>query len=202
MSEPDQMMKMSLDGYLNFQETAVMKHEYVRGHIFAMAGATNAHNTICSNLNGLLYSFLRGRHCRVFQGAMARIEASDCVYLPDIMVTCESLDRKSPLTMAPRLIVEVLSRSTKQVDRREKLVAYQQLSSLKQFALVHQDRMKIESHAKIANDEWISTVVYANDNLTFDATPEKTLTVPVSAIYEKLDLPPFVSEPEEEYEPA
>lgn len=201
MSEPVTARYMTVEEYLAFEERAPVRHEFVRGRIFSMSGATVAHNIICGNLFSSLHNHMRGSGCHVFQADMKlRLEAANCFYYPDILVTCEPLKGRSILITTPRLIVEVLSPSTKHVDRREKLVAYQELASLNQYVIVHHSRARIEVHQRDASRQWGLEVLSRSDELGLDALPAKLLRVPVSAVYEGVDLPSVVEEEEEEYD--
>jgi Uma2 family endonuclease len=198
--EPEKIRNLTVDEYLRFEESTMLRHEYVRGQIFAMSGSTFAHNVICGNLYAALHGFLKGSGCRVFQNDMkVMVKAADCFYYPDIMVSSSA---KSVFQNSPRLIVEVLSPSTKQIDRREKLVAYRQLTSLCQYVLVHQNQTKIEVYVAGADGEWELYSLRAGDDLVLEALPDKQLRLPVAAVYDELTLPPSVAESEEEYEPA
>jgi len=201
MPESERISNMSIGDYLKFEDCSTVRHEYVRGQIFAMSGATEAHNVICGNLYVALHSILRGSGCRVFQADMkVQVQAADSFYYPDIMVTCEPFDAKSVFKSSPTLIVEVLSPSTQQVDQREKLVAYRQLSSLREYVLVHQNRMQIEIYRRISDDQWDLETLQKTDELRLEASGGKALHMPVSAIYEDVVLPSIVKESEEEYE--
>lgn len=194
---------MTVEEYLKFDERGSVRHEYVRGQVFAMSGSTDSHNVISMNLAGALFNHLQGSVCRVYHNDMRlRLEAANCFYYPDIMVSCEPIRAKSVFKQAPRLIVEVLSPSTKSVDRREKLVAYKELESLRQYILVHQDRMRVEVHTRVSNSRWDSITLSRSDELVLEALPDKPLCVSVSKIYQGLDLPSVVEESEEEYELA
>lgn len=203
MAKPEKIRYMTVEDYLKFEECATVRHEYVRGQLFAMSGATEAHNVISGNLYVALHNFLRGSGCRVFQNDMkVRVEAADSFYYPDIMVTCEPFDAKSVFKESPSLIVEVLSPSTKYIDRREKLVAYRQLSNLRQYILVDQNRVLIEVFSRISDTEWELSMLHNSDELRLEALPDKPLVIPVVAVYEDVVLSPFVKESEEEYELA
>lgn len=203
MPESAKVQYMTVRDYLSFEEMAELRHEYVQGRVFVMSGSTEAHNIISNNLNVALYNFLRGSGCRVFHNDMkVRVEKADCFYYPDVMVTCEPIDAKSVFKCSPSVIIEVLSPSTKQIDRREKLVAYQQLSSLHQYAIVHQSRMFIETYTRISEMEWQLDTLRRSDELRLNALPDKSLCIPVAAVYEDVDIPSRVEETEEEYELA
>ena len=115
---------MSVDEYLEAERNAPMRHEYVAGQIFAMAGASDAHNTIAGNFFGRLKSDLRGRPCRVYISDMkVWIEAAQAFYYPDVVVTCDPEDNGEYSKTRPCLIVEVTSPTTTVMDHREKLQA-------------------------------------------------------------------------------
>ncbi len=202
MLEPSNSHNMTVDEYLKFDEAASIRHEYIRGQIFAVAGSSLDHNIICSNLVAAIHGALRGTGCRVVSRDMrVRVETANCFYYPDVVVTCEPYKGKSIFNRAPRLIVEVLSPSTKQVDRREKLVAYKELPSLAQYILVHQDRMKIEVHTRVSADRWKLTAHTAqSEELELKVLPNKFLNLSLAMIYEGVEIPFVVEEKGAEYE--
>jgi Uma2 family endonuclease len=102
---------ISPEEYLEGEELSQIKHEYINGQIYAMAGASDAHVTIAGNLFALLRNHVRGSGCRVYMADMkAYIETANIFYYPDVMVTCDGRDRAFPnYKKYPCLIVEVLS---------------------------------------------------------------------------------------------
>lgn len=79
---------LSVQDYLKLEAESPVKHEYIDGDAYAMAGASDAHVTVTVNLAALLRSHVRGSGCRVYIAAMkARIERRNCFYYPDVMVT-------------------------------------------------------------------------------------------------------------------
>ena len=204
MSEPIISRYITVDEYLESEEQANARHEYVRGRVFAMAGATDAHNTICGNLFSAVHTFLRGSSCTVYANEMkVNVEILDSFYYPDIMVTCEPFNASSVFKSNPRLIIEVQSPSTKHVDRREKLVAYQALPSLQQYVMVAQNRYWIESQHRLSEMDWGSTILRSpEEKLNLDALAGRTLIVSLKQIYERLSLPLRVEEEDAEYELA
>ncbi len=201
MSESTPIPYMTKDEYLKFELSSTIRHEYIQGQIFAMSGATEAHNVICGNLYVALHQFLDGSGCRAFMNDMkVDVEAANAVYYPDIMVTCEPFEANSLFKSSARLIVEVLSPSTKSIDRREKLVSYRMLPQLRQYLLVHQNRMYVEMYRLVETDHWEHVRLGLNDELVLEALPEKSLTIPVSEIYRNLILPSVVEEESEDYE--
>lgn len=201
MSEPKLIKNMSVDEYLEYEEQSQSRHEYVRGQLFAMAGATDAHNIIAGNLHAALHGYLAGSGCKVYIHDMkVRVEEADCFYYPDIMVTCEPFQSRSVFKAMPILIIEVLSKSTRQIDKREKLLAYRELPTLKYYVLVHQNRCRIEFYMRTGSDEWTLTTLQKSDALTLDILPKKPFEMAVSSGYAEVDVPSTVEEDEEEYE--
>jgi Uma2 family endonuclease len=203
MSEPSKVPYMTVEEYLKHEDFAMVRHEYVRGQIFAMTDATEAHNVICGNLFTRVHAHVRGSGCRAFMNDMkVRVEVSDSFYYPDMMVTCEPFEAKSVYKASPVLIIEALSPSTRQIDRREKLVAYQQLSSLQEYVIVHQSKPLVELYRKQEDGKWTVSMLRTFDKLYLQSLPNKPFSVPVREIYEDLDFSSFVEESTEDYEPA
>jgi Uma2 family endonuclease len=202
MSQPYKVHKLTVEEYLELEERSNVRHEYIDGQIFAMTGATDSHNVICGNLYSLVHAHVRGTGCLAHINDMkVQVKVNRSFYYPDIMVTCEPFQAKSVFKSLPVLIVEVLSPSTRQVDRREKLVAYRKLSSLREYAIVYQDRKQIEIHRKSPDGQWEIETLRGSDELSLQSL-NVPLRIPVSAIYEDVVLSPLVEESEEEYELA
>jgi Uma2 family endonuclease len=200
MSESPTARYITPEEYLLFEEHSPTKHEYVDGRVFAMTGATEAHNIICMNLATKIHSRLKGTGCRAYANVMkVRVEAANSFYYPDIMVTCEPIEAASVFKCAPRLIIEVLSRSTSRIDRTEKLVAYRQLDSLSEYVIVHQKKMLVEKYSKRSDGVWELTSLKKGDKLSLKSIPGKPLNIALSDIYESLDPPSVVKESEEDY---
>ncbi|MGL5792878.1 MAG: Uma2 family endonuclease [Waterburya sp.] len=143
--------------YLEMEAASDIKHEYIAGEIYAMAGATDAHVTIALNMAILLRSHLRGSGCRVYISDMkVRIESKNRFYYPDVMVTCEPQDREnSNYKRFPRLIVEVLSDSTEAFDRGDKFADYQSLPSLQEYVLINTKKARIECFRRRDDGLWL-----------------------------------------------
>lgn len=187
--------------YLRFEEKSRIRHEYVAGHVFAMTGSTDAHNVICGNIFTELSLHLRGGHCQAYINDMKlRIQSKSSYYYPDIMVSCEAFESKSVFKDQPVLIVEILAPSTKQIDLREKLVAYQAIPSVKEYVIIHQDRQQIEVHRRTESGDWELDVLSKEKNLVLRSMPGKPLTLSFQAIYGRYDPPSRVKEEEAEYD--
>jgi Uma2 family endonuclease len=148
---------LSLEDYLIQEEKSQIKHEYIDGEIFAMAGASDAHVTISLNLASALRNHVRGKGCRVYMADMkAYIETINTFYYPDVMVTCDPRDREfSHYKKYPRLIVEVLSPGTEAFDRGDKFSDYQQLETLQEYVLINQKKYKLDYFRRNNEGLWV-----------------------------------------------
>lgn len=143
--------------YLAMEEQSPIKHEYINGQIYAMAGASDPHVTIAGNLFVFLRNHVRGSGCRVYIADMkARIESLNCFYYPDVMVTCDEGDKHTPNNKRfPCLIVEVLSDSTEAFERCDKFVDYQQIESLQEYVLINIKRQRVECFRRNSEGLWV-----------------------------------------------
>jgi Uma2 family endonuclease len=153
--------------YLHQEKHSDVKHEYIDGYVYAMAGAIDSHVTIALNLATLLRSHVRGSGCRVYISDMkARIESLNRYYYPDVMVTCEQRDQETPAYKCfPCLIIEVLSDSTEAFDRGDKFADYQALESLKEYVLINTKRERVECFRRNSEGLWVLQSYTAENKL-------------------------------------
>ncbi|MBP0021605.1 MAG: Uma2 family endonuclease [Cyanobacteria bacterium SBLK] len=165
---PQRTPYLTPEEYLKFEEESAIKHEYIDGEVYAMAGASDPHVTISLNLASQLLGHLRDRGCRVYISDMkAQIESKNRFYYPDVMVTCDLRDRETPKSKRfPCLIVEVLSPSTEAFDRGDKFADYQTLESLQEYVLINMSRHRVECFRRGDNGLWILQS-YAGENSNF-----------------------------------
>ncbi len=149
-------LPLSIDDYLQLEAQSTIKHEYIDGEVYAMAGASDVHVTIALNLAALLRSHVRGTDCRVYIADMkARIEARNRFYYPDVMVTCDSRDQETAdYKRFPKLIVEVLSDSTEAFDRGDKFVDYQAIAPLEEYVLINTRHQRVECFRRNPAGRW------------------------------------------------
>lgn len=160
---------ISEEDYLTMEATSSIRHEYVEGYIYAMAGGTKSHNKISMNIGAALHQQVKGIACDVFlSDVKLKIAARHCYYYPDIMLGC-SRDETDELSLSkPCLLIEVLSKSTETTDRREKLAAYQSITSLREYCLVAQDKLRLERYHRLnENALWHLTVYEKGDSVQF-----------------------------------
>ena len=133
---------IAVEDYLAGELVSPIKHEYIGGVVYAMAGARVGHNDITSNVHVAIGVRLRGKRCRAYTSDMKiRIELSDQIrfYYPDVSVVCRSNAPAAMFQDEPAAILEVLSRSTRRIDMVEKKDAYLTIPSLQVYVLVEQD---------------------------------------------------------------
>jgi len=163
MAVPAHRLDYTYADYLAFEASSNVKHEFLDGQIYALAGGTPEHAALASAITGLLFPALRQGRCRVYDADLrVRVPATGLTTYPDVTIVCGPRERDvtDPLAVTnPTLIVEVLSRSTEAYDRGEKFEHYKGLPSLRQYLLVsHRDR-SVEVWTRDAADGWTSIVV-------------------------------------------
>jgi Uma2 family endonuclease len=174
--------------YLELEESSPIKHEYIDGEVYAMAGTTDSHNTIALNLAILIRNHLRGNPCRVyFADLKTRIEAKKRFYYPDLLVTCDRRDRETPTYKCfPKLIIEVLSDSTEARDRGDKFHDYQTLDSFEEYVLVNSKRQQVEIFRRQETNNWqFSTYHPENPRFTLDSIG---LEIAIADLYEDVEF--------------
>ena len=175
--------------YLAQEKRSLLRHEYVGGSTFAMTGVAYRHNIIAGNLFSILHAHVRGSQCRATMSDMkAYVESMNSYYYPDVMVSCGRYLDEAVVAANPILIVEVLSRSTAAVDRREKVLAYRQIESLSEYLIVHQRKQSVELHRRKENGTWEVFEFDADDaELVLESIPTGSLKVSFEAIYESVN---------------
>ena len=160
MSSAAAQTYLTPEEYLAFERKTTIKHEYLKGQIVAMSGASRAHSLITGDIFGELRDQLKGHRCEVHSSDMrVRIHSTNSYFYPDVVVACEEPsfeDNVFDTLLNPRVVVEVFSPSTEAYDRGEKFEFYKQLDSLQEYLLVSQDQVSVE-HYILQVDEWIRT---------------------------------------------
>jgi Uma2 family endonuclease len=180
------ILKLTVEEYLENERHSEVRHEYLAGLVYAMAGASAVHNLIAGNLFARLRGHLRGKGCQVFISDMkVKIDAIDTFYYPDVMVTCDPADNADYFRTSPVLIVEVASPTTAVTDRREKLLAYQKIASLREYIIVSQSEARIEVYRRDRNGRWWEATLGADDILELESVD---LHLPANEVYEDVTL--------------
>lgn len=182
--EPRQ--RFTFGEYLALEDASPIKHEYLGGEVWAMAGGTPEHAAICANVIGLLHARLHGKPCRVFSADLrVRVLATGLATYPDVSVVCGRVeldpeDPKGHTVVNPRVIVEVLSPSTAAYDRGEKLDHYRRIDSLAEVVLVSHERREITLHRRRDDGTWAARVAREGDAARIEAL---ACELPVADVY-------------------
>jgi len=180
---------VSPEEYLRLERASEEKHEYFKGEIFAMTGASENHNIIAGSTLAALYSQLRKKPCQIYPSDMrVRIPATGLYTYPDISVVCgtpEFEDDVLDTLLNPTVIIEVLSSSTEQYDHGKKFQHFRTMASLKEYILIAQDSVRIE-HFGRQDDHWILTDAKTSDTVL--TLPSIDCTLALSDVYEKVNF--------------
>lgn len=190
--EQAQPPQYTVEEYLALEEVSEVRHEYYQGEIFAMAGASLAHNRIIRNSSAAIQSLLGTQGCEVFiDGALLKIDASTILY-PDLIVSCHPDDLEADrILQHPSVLIEVLSPKSADYDRTAKLRFYQRLPSLRHYVLIRQDYCWVECLTRVVEQadtesEWTLQVYDAlTDELHLAALG---IRVPLAELYARVRL--------------
>ena len=177
--------------YFALEKKSKIKHEFMDGLIFSMAGARRNHSLAGTNISTELNLQLREKDCEVHANDFrVKIRKGHYVY-PDVAVACgEILTEDNDLTLLnPVVVFEVLSRSTEQRDRGDKAEDYFRLESLEEYVLVSQYRVRVEHFARQKNNEW--TLKIYEDLADVLELKSINCRIPLNLIYLKLKLSPL-----------
>jgi Uma2 family endonuclease len=152
-------VRMTVEEYFAFDSQSKTRYEYVAGELFAMNGASLRHNRITGRIFEALFRHLRGGPCQAYvtdAKVGMKVNNKHHFYYPDVVVTCDSdTTHEKPDThfvTDPKLIVEVLSPSTENIDRREKWLFYQKIPTLEEYVVVAQEECEVTVYRR--EDQW------------------------------------------------
>jgi len=177
--------------YFALEEKSEVRHEFYEGEVFAMSGASAAHNDIVQNFTLILRPKLRGSGCRLkIDGMRLAVRDEHYYTYPDVMVSCHPEDREAGQQYKyPVLIVEVLSPATETYDRTLKFNQYKKLPSLRHYVLVSQKAWVVEWYQLTEYGAWAHTALAeAADSITI---PELNLTLALAEIYDETGIVPM-----------
>lgn len=177
---------ISPEQYFERELTSEIRHEYLAGQVYAMAGASVEHNLIAGDIFAALHAHLAGKRCTVFMNDMrAHVElgGDDWFYYPDILVNCDPAGQKRFHCDTPTVIFEVLSAATQRTDEREKFLVYQSIPTLKTYALVAQDRREVRIYRR--SREWARELLPRDGPAV--RLPELDFDLPLEFIYARVE---------------
>lgn len=190
MSLPPALAVFTPEEYLDLERISEIRHEFLDGTVYAMAGESLTHNAICFNLAGALHPQLRETNCRGFSPNMKVRGGEAGLYAyPDLAVFCgEALfhDKHGDVLLNPTVIFEVLSRSTQTYDRGEKFERYKSIETLRDYVLVSQDRPRLEHFSRQPDGTWSHVELDGADAaLTLDSI---NCRVALADIYDRINF--------------
>ena len=154
--------------YIALERKATLKSEYLNGEILAMSGASNAHNLITLDIATELNIQLREKDCLVYANDMrVRTSPTGAYFYPDVAVVCNRPvfeDNVFDTLLNPIIVVEVLSPSTEAYDKGEKFAHYQELTSLREYILVSQNRTRVEQY-RLIKTQWVQTEFHRQEDV-------------------------------------
>ncbi|GAA5015356.1 Uma2 family endonuclease [Acinetobacter puyangensis] len=164
--------------YLEGELISDVRHEYINGDVYAMVGAHRDHNRITGEVFRIFANHLLNWPCQPYASDM-KVKIDKNYFYPDVMVDCSG-EEQDYYTEYPTIIVEVLSKSTRQHDKTLKRQAYFQISTLKEYVLIEQSFVEIEFWSKDEQGIWQQSVYYLGDEVPFSSIG---LKVQVEEIY-------------------
>lgn len=174
------LTSITVDEYLEAEQDAETRHEYVYGEVFALAGGSVTHNVICANVVHLLVG-AAGDECRAYGSDMKLRVEERLFYYPDAMVVCEP-PADDLYETSPCVVIEIISPSTARKDRLEKRFAYLALESVQLYLLIDSRKREVtgyyrkpqgwEERSFAAGDAILVPCVGAN--LNFNSVYDKT----------------------------
>jgi Uma2 family endonuclease len=204
MSSAYSKRTISLDEYFAIEINSPEKHEYFQGEVVMMPGGTPNHSSIAMNLGALLINALRGKPCQAFNGDMrVGVQSNSFMSYPDLSIACPPLEFMKRLgtstLLNPRVIIEVLSKSSEAYDRGKKWKRYVEIPSFTEYVLVSQDEPWVQILQRQTDDTWIMTSISSlegkfriaaidaefamrdvYDKVEFEPIPDPELALPAS----------------------
>jgi Uma2 family endonuclease len=179
--------RYSFEQYMALLQNNDQRLEYDHGDIYAMAGSSANHAAISANMWRVLDDGL-GEHtqCRAYMVDRVVRLTPDVIVMPDVVVTCEQTDQGEAFFLdAPRLVVEVLSKSTEPRDRTYKLLRYQAKQSVQEIVLISQYVQHVEVISRTPAG-WEYQEYGHKESFTLASL---NLIIEVSALYRRLSIP-------------
>jgi Uma2 family endonuclease len=195
MSAAKKLNLVSVEDYLAGELVSPIKHEYLGGFVYAMAGARNVHNQIATNALVAVGARLRGKRCRPFNSdTKIRVRLPNQVrfYYPELSIVCRPNPPSDSFQDEPAVLFEVLRRKTRRIDEGEKKDAYLTIPSLCVYALVEQEMAAVVALRR-SEHGFVREVYEGLDAIL--PLPEVDIDLPLSEIYDGVQ---FAPEPDDE----
>lgn len=181
---------ISPERYLEMERASDTKHEYYKGEVFTMAGASLEHNVIVKNISTVVLPFLKGKSCDMFGSDLRiHIPENSLYAYPDFSIICgkpETTDKERDTITNPSALIEVLSKSTRSYDRTTKFHLYRSIRTLKEFILVDSISVCIEVHTLQPDNSWKMQEFKERSDSFFISTIG--LTLHLKEVYEGVNI--------------
>jgi len=174
---------MTLEEFFEFQEHSPIPYEFVNGIIRAVSAPSVAHCRVAQNLYRAIDPHLRKGPCEAFIAGgevNLRLGEDRIVYKPDVFVACDKNVWDEKWIPNPRFVVEVLSPSTKQIDRREKAANYRRVPSMEEYVIASQKRAELIIYRRVAH--WLPEIVSGDRAIA--EFRSLGVSIPLGTIYE------------------
>jgi len=192
IAQPKSSPPMTVLEYLEWESKQEIRHEYLDGEIIAMTGGTIAHTKIYLNFYRALYAPLQLKGCEVYTADVKVKNAQDSRYFyPDLVVTCDAQDLQAyNLIQNPKLIIEVLSPSTREYDRGDKFKYYRAFPSLQEYVLVDSESIFVEVYQRTEGKFWLYSDYIQGDTINLNSID---FSCTVEALYEGVTLSAIIN---------
>jgi Uma2 family endonuclease len=179
---------MSIEMFLAWQERQDTLYELVDGQPVAMTGAQIRHDRVTVNAVSEITRQLRasGSPCDAFTDDIGIRTPGGNIRRPDISVLCPPFDEDAVISDCPRLVVEVLSKSTAGLDRFLKLEEYEAIESLDAIIMIDPTRMEVGLWTRDAARAWHAARF--TDAEAALAVPSLGLSIGLAALYERVTV--------------
>lgn len=189
MTAAHKLNLVSIDDYLEGELVSPIKHEYLGGVVYAMAGARNVHNTIATNWLVVLGAQLRGRRCQAFNSdtkVRVRLSTQTRFYYPDGMIVCRTNPADDSFQDSPVVVAEVISASTRRTDEGEKKDAYLTIPTLSAYVLIETDRPRVVVHRRAPDGGFVAELYEGVDAVV--AFDDVGCALRLAELYERVDF--------------
>lgn len=194
MTAAKKLNLISIEDYLAGELVSPVKHEYLGGIVYAMAGARNSHNRIATDTVSAVNARLRGRKCEAFNSdTKVRIRLTNHIrfYYPDAMIVCRPNPGDDSYQDDPAVIVEVLSKSNRRTDEGEKKEAYLTIPSLCAYLLIEQEMPRVVVYRR--TEQGFVSEVYEGVDAVIPLM-EVEIELPLAEVYERVEFAPEIEE--------
>lgn len=181
-------VRVSIAEYLRDEDARSIRHEHLRGELYAVSGGTARHSQIAANIITHLHGGVRSTACAVYTSDFRVQPTDEAVYYPDVTVACGEFDGSAVVTRAPCLVVEITSRGTARIDRGEKPEQYRKCATLRTYLIVDQSRKRVTHYWRDGNNEWRSEEYTGSGSVPL---PCREIDLSLDQIYEDIELPPL-----------